>query len=258
MQSSNPILSRKDAFTTTSAAGYATFRDREVEELEQSYAAPAFERMTIDDVVMRTGTLLGILFVTGAAAWVLDVPPSVAILSALIGLGLVLFLSFSRKIRPGFVIAYAAVEGVFIGAVSHWFEDMYEGIVVQAAGGTVFAFAGMLYAYKSGRIRVTPRFTKMVVGGIFAFLGLAVMNFVASFFMDGGLGLRDGGMLAILFSVAAIVLATLSFALDFDFIEKAIAQGAPREQSWVAAFGLVVGLVWLYIELLRLISYFRD
>ena len=251
MQSSNPVLTRTDTFTR------AAFPPPSVGDLETMYAAP--ERMTVDDVVVRTASLLGVLATTGTVAWVLDLGRGPAILAALAGFVLAMVITFKRVSSPPLILGYAALEGVFLGAISHSFNLAYPGIVVQAVLGTATAFAGMLIAFKSGRIRVTPRFTKMVVGAGIGLLGLMLVNLIAGLIGGGnGLGLRDGGPLAIVFSLVAIGVACLFLALDFDHIEKAIAAGAPERESWLAAFGLVVTLVWLYLEILRLLSYFRD
>ncbi len=250
MKSSNPVLTRPDTFSRVQDAPPS------VSDLESMYAAPA--RMTVDDVVMRTATLFAVIAATGTLAWVLDLGRGPAIAAALAAFVVSMVVIFKKVTSPPLILAYAALEGVFLGAISHSFDLAYPGIVVQAVLGTGTAFAGMLFAYKSGRIRVTPRFTKMVVGAGFGLLGLMVVNLVAGMFTDGGLGIREGGPLAILFSLAAIGVACMFLALDFDQVEKAIAAGAPERESWIAAFGLVVTLVWLYLEILRLLSYFRD
>lgn len=249
MNSSNPVLTRPDTFTRTPVAP-------SVGELEAMYAAPA--RMTIDDVVMRTAMLFAVIAATGTAAWVLDLGRGPAMVAALAAFVVSMVVIFKRVTNPALIVTYAALEGVFLGAISHSFDLAYPGIVVQAVLGTGTAFAGMLFAYKSGRIRVTPRLTRMVIGAGIGLIGLMLVNLLAGFFTDGGLGLRDGGPLAIVFSLVSIGVACLFLALDFDQIEKAIAAGAPEREAWMAAFGLVITLVWLYIELLRLISYFRD
>ncbi len=116
----------------------------------------------------------------------------------------------------------------------------------------------MLFVYKTGAIRVTPRFTRWLLGALIGVVVLMLANLVASFFTDDGLGLRDGGPLAILFSLVCIGVAAFTFLLDFDMIDRGIKQGAPERFAWYAAFGLTVTLVWLYLEILRLLSYFRD
>lgn len=261
MNSNNPILSRRGAIPT--GGEYATFRTPSAQELERQYAAPSYtpaRTMSLDDVVVRTGAMLGVLFAAAAVTWTVlgDTGMALALPAALIGLVLGLVISFKQITNPAAILTYAAVEGVFLGAVSRVFELAYPGIVVQAVAGTGMVFAGMLAVYKSGRLRATPRFTRWLTGALFGVLGLMVVNLLASFFIDGGLGLRDGGPLAIIFSLVAIGVAALTFILDFELVQAAVREGAPERFAWFAAFGMVVGLVWLYLEILRLISYFRE
>jgi uncharacterized YccA/Bax inhibitor family protein len=132
--------------------------------------------------------------------------------------------------------------------------------VIQAVLGTVAAFAGMLIAYRTGRIRVTPRFQKGLIGATIGFLILAVTNMLLGLFGVGGgagLGLREAGPLGLLFGAVGVVLASLFLVLDFHQIEQGIKHGAPEKESWMAAFGLTVTLVWLYLELLRLLAILR-
>lgn len=255
MQSRNPVLSRDGAF---SRGGYATFDQAPpADQLQAMYDAPAYtdtRRMTIDDVVTRTALMLAVVAGTGALAWFLNLGIGVALIAGLVGFGLVIAVSFKRVINPGLILTYAAVEGVFVGVLSHYFNQMVPGVVVQAVMGTGTAFAAMLFAYKTGIIKVTPRFTKILIGAVLGFLGLSLINFVAYFFTDGGLGLRESGPLGILFGLAGVVLASLFLALDFHFIEQGVKNGAPEKEAWLGAFGLTVTLVWLYVEMLRLLT----
>jgi len=218
--------------------------------------------MTLDDVVIRTGAMLAVIFGVGAVTWTLG--PTSSSAGGLIGLGLIgglalgLYMSFTMKANAFTALAYAAFEGLLLGGVSKAFEIRYPGIVIQALIGTLMVAAGMLVVYKTGAIRVTPKFTRMVIGAAIGVLGLMIVNLVASFFTSGGLGLRDGGALAILFSVACIAIAAFMLVLDFDMIEQGIRHGVDQKFAWYASFGLVVTLVWLYIELLRLLGYLRD
>ena len=232
-----------------------------VDPVEQGYFGPTATsrdtgRMTVEDVVVRTGLLLGTAILTGAATWVLGLE-GLAIPAVLVGLVLGLVIAFKQITNPAVILAYAAVEGVFLGGISKLFDASYPGIVVQAVVGTSAVALSMLFLYRSGRIRVTPQFTKMVIGATMGFLGLILVNFVASFFVDGGLGIRDGGPLAIGVSLFAIGLASMNLVLDFDLVEKGAQQGLPERYGWFAAFGLMVTLVWLYVEILRLLSYLR-
>ncbi|MBA3419384.1 MAG: Bax inhibitor-1/YccA family protein [Geodermatophilaceae bacterium] len=271
---SNPVFSRKGGGIPTAPAqgGYATWNTAPTQSpygapppyggQPQQYGTTApTQYMTLDDVVVRTAATVGTVIATAAAVMVM-VPTETAIgwalPAALIGLVLGLVISIKQITNPAAILAYAAVEGVFLGGISKLFESLYSGIVLQAVIGTFGVFAGMLVVYKTGAIRVTPKFTKWLLGALIGVVALIVVNLVAGFFVDGGLGLRDGGPLAIIFSLVVIGIAALTFLLDFDMVDQAIRRGAPQRFAWYAAFGLVVGLVWLYLEILRLLSYFRD
>jgi len=174
------------------------------------------------------------------------------------GIGLGLFMSFSGRVNVATALIYSVFEGVLLGAISRVFEQAYHGIVIQAVTGTVMVAVGILFVYKIGAIRVTPRFTRIVVGATIGALGLMVVNLVAYLFTPDGLGLRSGGVLAIGFSLVCIVLAAMNLVLDFDMIERGIRNGADQKFAWYASFGITVTLVWLYLEILRLLGYLRN
>ncbi|MDQ3898712.1 MAG: Bax inhibitor-1/YccA family protein [Actinomycetota bacterium] len=250
--SNNPALTRSPAFGGERLAT--------VDPLEEAYYGPSATarqtgRMTVEDVVNKTATLLGIAVLTGAATWALDLG-GLAFPAALVGLVLAMVIIFKQVTSPGLIMAYAAVEGVFLGGISHFFNDQYPGIVVQAVIGTAAVTAGVLGLYRSGRIRVTPQFTKMVVGATIGFFVLIMVNLVAGLFTDGGLGLREGPI-GIVVGLVAIGLAAMNLVLDFDLVERGARQGVPVRYGWFAAFGVMVTLVWLYIELLRLLAILR-
>jgi uncharacterized YccA/Bax inhibitor family protein len=222
-----------------------------------AYAPPA-RFMTLDDVVMKTAMTLGVVAATGAVAWIFNLG-GLAIVGALVGFVLALVISFKQSTNPALILSYAAAEGLFLGGISRLFHDAFGGgIVIQAVVGTAGVFAGMLVVYKTGAIRVTPKFTRWLLGALIGVVVLMLVNLIASFITDGGLGLRDGSPLAIVFSLVCIGVAAFTFLLDFDMIDKGIKQGAPERFAWYAAFGLTVTLVWLYLEILRLLSYFRE
>ncbi|MCW2810561.1 MAG: putative rane protein YccA/Bax inhibitor family [Friedmanniella sp.] len=266
LRSSNPILSKKDAFTPA-APQYG--QNPYGSQFDQSGygGAPVQQaegRMTMDDVVTKTAVTMGVLILAAAASWNL-VPTSLyfpgMVLSGLVGFVVVMLVSFRRNISPALVLAYAAIEGVFIGLISKVFEATYSGIVAQAVVATFFAAGITLAAYKFFNIRVTAKFTKVVVISTIAFAALMLVNFVFSLVTGGG-GLRGGlvgpvSPLAIGISAIAIVLAVFNLILDFDYVERGVQMGAPAKESWRGAFGLTVTMVWLYIEMLRLISYIR-
>jgi uncharacterized YccA/Bax inhibitor family protein len=226
------------------------------------YAAKSTTYLTMDDVVTKTGLTFLVTVLAAAATWTL-VPDSMAvgllIPALIVGLVLGLVISFKQIANPAATLAYAAVEGVLVGAISEFYAANFGGnIVTQAVIGTFGVFFGMLVVYKTGAIRVTPKLTRWVVGALFGVLALVLVNLVASFFTPGGLGLRDGGPLAIVFSLVVIGVAAFSLLLDFDMADEAIRRGAPAKFAWYIAFGLLVTVIWLYLEILRLLSYFRD
>ena len=242
-------------------AGYATF-DRYSGGMPGSQPQDTRGRddqrpMTIDDVVTKTGVTLAVLVVTGALTWASGLY-GLALPAALVGFVLALVITFKKVVSPPLILAYAAVEGVFLGGISGIFNDKYDGIVIQAVVGTAAVFGGMLVVYKTGAIRVTPKLTRWIVGALIGVVGLMLVNLVAGFFTEGGLGLRSGGPIAIIFSLVCIGIAAFSFLLDFDAADQAIRGGVPAKYAWYIAFGLTVTLVWLYLEILRLLSYFRE
>jgi uncharacterized YccA/Bax inhibitor family protein len=185
------------------------------------------------------------------------------------GLVLVLIATFGRKMdNPAIVLSYAVLEGMFVGAISFLFANVYVSggtsagaMISQAVLGTLGVFFGMLVVYKTGAIRVTPKFTRFIVAGLFGVLALMLGNFVLAMFGVGGgegMGLRSGGTLAIIFSLICIGLAAFSFLIDFDSADQMIRAGAPEKAAWGVALGLTVTLVWLYVEILRLLSYFNS
>ncbi|MET9952195.1 Bax inhibitor-1/YccA family protein [Streptomyces sp. NPDC006339] len=219
--------------------------------------------MTIDDVVSRTAMTLGTVVVTAVLAWLLlPVDPAnlgksygIAIGAGLIALVLSLVQSFKRKPSPALILAYAAFEGVFLGVISAAVSTyIADGVVPQAVLGTMSVFAGVLIAYKMRWIRVTRRFYGFVMAAAMGFVLLMAVNLLFAVFGGGdGLGFRSGG-LGILFGVIGIILGACFLALDFKQVEDGITYGAPREESWMAAFGLTLTLVWIYMEFLRLLS----
>jgi uncharacterized YccA/Bax inhibitor family protein len=221
-----------------------------------SYAPPAHRPMTIDDVVVRGFMTLGTLVVAAAAAWVLNLGMVAAIIGVIVGLVLALVISFKQSTNPALILGYAVAYGVAVGVISHYYNNFFNGIVFQAVVGTALAFGAMLAVYSLRIIRVTPKFTKFVVAAGLGLMGLMVINLVAGFFIEDGIGIRAGGPLAYLFSIAAILVGCFFLLLDFDAVEQGVREGAPEKYAWLMAFGLTVTLVWIYLEILRLLSYF--
>lgn len=269
MKTSNPVLARLgQAAERERAAGYAApagpygqpgYGQPYPTAAGYPAAPPTVTPMSIDDVVVKTVTLLAITGAAAAAAWVL-VPDALVgaawIGAALVGLVLGLVISFSRMANPALVVTYAVVEGVFVGMVSKFFESFYNGIVLQAVVATFGVFFLMAMLYKMRAIRATPKFVRGVIAASVGVFAVMLINFVLALF-GVNTGLRDGGALAIGFSLVCIVIASLSFILSFHEVEEGVRMGLPQRYSWVAAFGILVSLVWLYIEVLRLLSYLQ-
>ncbi|GAA1388429.1 Bax inhibitor-1/YccA family protein [Luteococcus peritonei] len=273
----NPILSRPDAFSQRAPQGYAPQPGYGYQQgygapqagygmPQQGYGVPqqapqytAEPTMTLDDVIAKTGiTLLALMAV--AAATFVAMPSGLIgmslIVSGLVGFVTVMLVATRKKINPGLVLVYAAIEGIFIGAFSKMFAGIYQGIVPQAVLATFVAAGCTLAAYKFFNIRVTPKFRRMIFIGTAAFAGVMLVNFLLAL-AGVNLGLRFGtiGLVAALLGIG---LAISNLIVDFDDIERGIAMGAPASESWRAAFGLTVTMVWLYTEILRLLSYFRQ
>lgn len=225
--------------------------------------------LTIDDVVTKTGMTLGVLSVVAVISYFLvssnvGLAMPFTLVGSLGGLVLVLIATFGRKQdNPAIVLSYAALEGLFVGAISWLFGNvMVQGIsaaalITQAVLATVGVFFGMLVVYKTGAIRVTPKFTRFMVASMVGVLVLMLGSLVIGMFSGNPGGpLRDGGMLSIIFSLVVIGIAAFSFLIDFDSADQMIRAGAPEKAAWGIALGLTVTLVWLYVEILRLLSYF--
>jgi uncharacterized YccA/Bax inhibitor family protein len=254
MKSSNPVLGKAFNQPTTTR----------VDQLEQSYNAPAASsmrtgRMTIEDVVAKTGFLFTILVVVGALAWSLNLGGLGLIVGFLGGFILAMVISFSKNIKPGLVVTYAALQGLALGSISKVYETIQPGIVSQAVIGTIAAFAGVLVMYRNGTLRATPQFTRALIGAAIGYFILGLVSLIASFFGVGrGYGFYGVSGLGLLLAVAGVAIASLFLVLDFDQIEKGVVAGVPEKESWRASFGLMVTVVWLYLEVLRLISILRN
>ncbi len=279
MQSSNPVFRKADGFngrSTTSPSSGMSYPAYGTPPQTQTdlYApqAPTYGdtagggRMTIDTVVQKTAMTLGLTVLVAAATWVLtpDIDDSslgslymLVMVGALGGFALAMVNSFKRVVSPGLVLAYAALEGVFIGAFSKVIEGIFgDGLVVGAVLGTMAAVAGTLAAYKFFNIRVTPTFRKWVIAAMFGFVALSLLDFVLNFF-GSSFGFNGFGTMGLISSIVGLGLGVLMLILDFDFVERGIEAGLPERESWRAAFGLTVTIIWIYIELLRILAILR-
>ncbi|MFE2301535.1 Bax inhibitor-1/YccA family protein [Streptomyces sp. NPDC059445] len=218
-------------------------------------------RMTMDDVVVRSAMTLGTVVVGAILAWAL-LPVSSTSYGLAIGSGLVAFVlamvqSFKRAASPALIIGYAAFEGVFLGVISEMYNSQWHGAPFQAVLGTMAVAGATLLVYKAGWIRVTARYARIGITIAIAFVAVMAVNLLLVAFgvaPDGGL--RSSGPLGIAVGILAILIGAFFLTLDFKQIEDGITYGAPKEEAWLAAFGLTMTLVWIYVEMLRLVAIF--
>jgi uncharacterized YccA/Bax inhibitor family protein len=234
-------------------------------QLDELYGRPSAtpadtDRMTYEDTIQKAIGAFAILAVGAAIGWFL---PFLAIPAAIVGFVLALVNIFKKKTVPGLVLTYAAVQGVFVGGISAIFEVMYPGIATQALIGTGAVFVTTLLLFRSGKIRASKRATKvfliaMVGYALFSLVNLGLILFGAT---DQPFGLRTtevfGIPLGLILGVLVVLLAAYSLVLDFDAVKRGVENGAPRTFAWRAVFGIVLTVVWLYIEILRILAILR-
>ncbi|MER6733024.1 Bax inhibitor-1/YccA family protein [Streptomyces puniciscabiei] len=284
MRSSNPVFSRRGfsrdngyaGFNTAPQAGYAQgnpyaqnpYAQNPYAQADVQFGAPpqapvTTDRMTMDDVVVRSAITLGTVAVGAVLAWALlpvtATSYGLAVGSALVAFVLAMVQNFKRTPSPALILGYAAFEGVFLGVISEMYNSRWSGAPFQAVLGTMAVSAATLLVYKAGWIRVTARYARIGMSIALAFLVVMAVNLLLVVFgvAENG-GLRSFGPLGALVGIVAIVLGAFFLTLDFKQIEDGIAYGAPRNESWLAAFGLTVTLVWIYLEMLRLVAIFTN
>jgi uncharacterized YccA/Bax inhibitor family protein len=245
MRSGNPVL------------GANTFLDVGSGRVVSSDAGT----MTINGTVNRSAVLLLLLVCGAAFTWSKftgpESMPAVLPWLAMGGIGgfiVALITIFKKTWAPVTAPAYAVLEGLFLGGISAAMDARFPGIVLQAVGLTFGTLAALLFAYRSGLIRATENFKLGVVAATGGICLLYLANMVMGFFGHSIGFIHESGWMGIGFSAVVVVVAALNLVLDFDFIEEGAARGAPKYMEWYAAFGLMVTLVWLYLEMLRLLS----
>jgi uncharacterized YccA/Bax inhibitor family protein len=250
LKSSNPAF--KQPFMTASPTNATP------EQLAQMHRAPS--TLTIDDVIIHTLGLFAIIAVTGSLGWALaPSSPGIGFGAGLAAVALSFVIAFRRAMKPTLIVLFAVLEGAAIGTISRFYEQAYSGIVLQALLGTAVVFVVMLLLYRSGRLRATPRMARIVTSVLLGVVAFGLIDLVLRATTGSHLPiLNSSGPLGILLSLGILVVASLQFILDFDYIERAIAAGAPRSEAWRASYGLLVGFVWVYLELLRLLSKLRN
>ena len=225
--------------------------------------APAgVARISIADVIVKTAMMFAVLLVTATAAWRLELPTGVYFVLVFAALGVGIWASVRTQVSPGLYLLYAALEGVVVGWISKVYNDWaiqngaQSGIVGWAVLGTLVTFAVMLLLYRARFLRASPKFTKMMLVGIISYAALSMISFFAGAVLGvgNGVGFYGLGAIGIVFCIIGVGLAAFTLVLDFAAVEQLVTMGAPERESWRAAFGLTVTLVWLYLELLRLLA----
>ena len=231
------------------------------------------EVMTVRGIASATGVLLALLLVGAAVGWAQVVVktvgqgdleqvtadvPVLLIPALLVGLGFAIATIFRPRWARVTSPIYALAEGLVVGIISHLYEAEFTGIVLQAVGLTVAVFLFMLVMFATGRIRVTDKMRVMIIASTGAIFAVYLLSMVARLFGGDVPFIHDSGTFGIVFSLLVVGVASMNLLLDFDFCQRAVAAGAPKSMEWYAAFGLLVTLVWLYLELLRLLSKLRS
>lgn len=210
--------------------------------------------MTLEGTIAKTLGSISLALIAAAVIWVTGLGPLVWFPAMIIGLGVGLWQSFTKKINPAAILAYSVLQGIFIGGVSSILESMYPGIVQTAVIATFATAFAMLFAYRMGWIKVTSRFRQIMTIVLFGYLGFALINLGFAFFAGASAYSTPFGWVIALFGVG---LAALTLSLDFDYIEYGVREQLPQEFEWRGAFGLTASLLWLYVEILRLLSIFN-
>ncbi|MGC5225050.1 Bax inhibitor-1/YccA family protein [Micromonospora sp. DT81.3] len=274
-------LGRTTQFSTAQAAGTDAAANA---RLEGMYAAPpagAIEtnRMTVEDSVVKTLALFAVLVATAVVGWVWTMAPVTAenpaptlapwLIGALGGfvLAMVVIFTSRKKVRPALIFAYAAFEGLFVGGISAYFEFLWPGIVVQATLATLAVVGVTLALFASGKVRASKRATKVFMIAMLGYLVFSLINVGLMIFnvpiAGGAFGVLSqpsfllGIPWGVLIGIFVVIMAAYSLVLDFDQIQQGVRNGAPRQYGWLGAFGIMVTVVWLYVEILRILAIAR-
>jgi uncharacterized YccA/Bax inhibitor family protein len=250
-------------------------------QMEGAFAGPPASsidtgRMTVEDTVVKTVSLFAILLVTAAVGWVwtyggLTPTANMSILPWMLGalggfvLALVIIFTSRKKVRPGLIFAYAAFEGLFVGGISAYFNAQWNGIVLQAVLATLSVVGVTLALFASGKIRASAKATKIFLIAMVGYLVFSLINVGLMLFnvpiAGGPFGLLSqpvfGIPLGLIIGVLVVLMAAYSLVLDFDQVQQGVRNGAPRQYGWLSAFGIMVTIVWLYIEILRILAILR-
>ena len=245
-------MSKHSALNTFGRSGNPAF----TRNFDNTGAVPQSERMTLDGAVNKTAILLSLCFGGAFIGWNM---PALAMPGLIIGTILAFVTIFRNPAKAGTTAPfYAGFEGIALGGITVFAEAQYPGIGIQAIGLTFGILASLLFCYKSGIIKPTENFRLMIFSATMGIALLYLVSFIMSFFGSGIGFIHSNGMFGIGFSLFVVGIAALNLVLDFDFIEEGAERGLPKYMEWYGAFSLMVTLVWLYIEILRLLMKLRS
>ncbi|MCI4656552.1 Bax inhibitor-1/YccA family protein [Cryobacterium algoricola] len=268
MASSNPAFSRNPAFAAQGSAAATSLTEADLQRIYEAPSAGSQDtgRMTYEDTIVKTTLSFALLLVAAAASWLLTpTMPFLPFLGMIVGLVLGLVNAFKKEPSPGLILGYAAAEGLFVGGISYIFEAIYPGVVVQAVLATLVVVGVTLALFASGKVRASKRATKVFMVAMVGYFVFSLLNFglVAFGAVDSPFGLSSnvkifGIPLGVAIGILAVLMAAYSLVLDFDFIQRGVNNRVARKYGWSGAFGIMVTVVWLYVELLRLFAISRN
>lgn len=270
MASSNPAFRNSPAFSANAAKAAQLVRpapqDMTAQQLTELYSQPSATsadtgRMSYEDTIVKIVVSFAILLGGAVVGWVV---PILFLPAMIVGFVLALVNIFKKKPSPALVLLYAGVEGVFVGGITNFFEVNFPGIAIQAVLGTLVVVGVTLALFASGKIRASRKATKVFMIAMVGYLVFSLLNLVLMWtgVNNQPFGLRSaeifGIPLGVILGILVILMAAYSLVLDFDSIKTGVERGAPRVYGWTAAFGIMVTVVWLYLEILRLLAILRN
>lgn len=270
---SNPVFTSSRAFQDpvqqrgNQAQGYDYGTAASAATLEDMYAQPTAtpvqtNRLTYDDVIVKTGGLLALVIVAAAVSWQLSPSmPGLYVVGGIVGFVLALVNIFKRQPSPALIMGYAVAQGLFLGGLSVFLDTIYPGVAMQALIATVVTFGVVLLGFKSGKLRTSPKATKIFFIAMISYAAFSLVNLGMMLFGGSGSawGMRSDVTIAdlplgVIIGAVAVLLAAYSFVMDFEQIKHGVEVGVARNLAWTFAFGLVVTLIWLYVEFLRIFA----
>ena len=287
MQTNNPVLSRyekadapgfayeegRSAFTqaageaptavpaarpTTQPAGVPPTDD---DVRFQTITAGGGVRVTLNDVVVKSAIMFGLVVIFAFVGWnLIAAAPGLMLPVFLAAIVLGFVNALKKNVSPALMVIFAVAEGLMLGGISYWYNTYavingWDGIVLQAVVATMTTFGVMLTLYLTGVIKVTKRFTQVLMVAAVSYIVLALASLVAAMFgVGGGWGFYGVDGIGIIISIVGVAIAAFFLALDFEAIKQGVAMGLPERESWRMSFGLLVTLVWLYLEFLRMFA----